>query len=253
MRSALLKSVKILLLVLLIALLGPVLVAGSGSIKFGQDWRTADRSSSGIAPDPHVEREAVVQVYAARAFNWRGLFAVHTWIATKEKNAPHYTVHQVLGWRAWDRLPVVQSAVDLPDRSWYGYTPEVIVDLRGVAAEQAIVAIYQAVADYAYPYRYTLWPGPNSNTFVAEIGRRVATLQLDLPSTAIGKDFLSDARLIDRAPSASGYQVSLYGLLGLTLARVEGLEINVLGLNFGINPLTPKIKLPGIGVIGAEG
>ena len=35
-------------------------------------------------------------------------------------------------------------------------------------------------------------------------------------------------------------------------AREEGLEVNVLGLSFGIDPLTPAIKLPGIGRIGMK-
>ncbi len=237
---------------LFMTLLGPVLVACSGTIKFAQDWRTADRSSTGIAPDPVREKDAVVQVYAARAFNWRGIFAVHTWIATKERNAPRYKVHQVVGWRAWDELPVVVSEEDLPDRSWYGYTPEVLVDLRGAGAERAIISINRAVTAYNYQYRYTLWPGPNSNTFVAEIGRQVPELKLDLPATAIGKDFLTRAMFIDKAPSSTGYQLSFYGLLGFTLAREEGLEVNILGLNFGFNPLKLKLKLPGIGSVGAR-
>ena len=40
------------------------------------------------------------------------------------------------------------------------------------------------------------------------------------------------------------------GLLGLTLAVDEGLELNLLGLVFGIDPLDLAIKLPGIGRIG---
>ena len=42
------------------------------------DWRTADRSSAGIAPVPDKTAEAVVQVYAARTYNWRGYIAVHS-------------------------------------------------------------------------------------------------------------------------------------------------------------------------------
>ncbi len=42
------------------------------------DWRTAPRHSIGIAPDPATTPEAVVQVYATRAFGWRGAFGVHT-------------------------------------------------------------------------------------------------------------------------------------------------------------------------------
>ena len=55
-----------------------------------QDWRTADRGSAGFAPSPELEKEAVVQVYAARAVSWRGYFGVHSWIAMKEKNADFY-------------------------------------------------------------------------------------------------------------------------------------------------------------------
>ena len=65
----------------------------------GQDWRTADRSSAGIAPAPSEAQEAIVSVWAARAFNWRGALAAHTWIATKPENGTHYMVHQVIGWR----------------------------------------------------------------------------------------------------------------------------------------------------------
>jgi len=241
------KCFKTVLLFFALSILGPTLVACSGTIKLGQDWRTADRSPTGIAPDAATEKQAVVQVYAARAFNWRGIFAVHTWIATKEKDAQEYMVHQVIGWRSWDDLPVVASETDYPDRSWYGYTPEVLVDLRGASAEKAITSIYIAVAEYSYQNRYSVWPGPNSNSFVAEIGRQVAELKLDLPATAIGKDFLSSNVLFARAPSSTGYQFSIYGLLGITLAKVEGLEINIFGLNFGINPVKLKIKLPGIG------
>ena len=249
-RLSLTGFARALAIVLVLTLLGPFLIACSGSIKLGQDWRTADRSSTGIAPEPLQHREAVVQVYAARAFNWRGLFAVHTWIASKEKNSPHYLVHQVVGWRAWDQLPVVISEPDLPDRSWYGYRPEILVDLRGAKAEAVIPEIYQAVANYDYQYRYTLWPGPNSNSFVAEIGRRVPGLGLNLPATAIGKDFLVNSPLFDKTPSGTGYQFSLYGLIGIALAREEGIELNLLGINFGFNPFKWFIKLPGLGRLG---
>ena len=36
------------------------------------------------------------------------------------------------------------------------------------------------------------------------------------------------------------------------LSGVEGLEVNVLGLTFGINPFDPSLKLPLVGRIGPE-
>jgi len=244
------KWLRRCLLIVAGLLAGPLLAVSCGDVSMGQDWRTADRSSAGIAPDPQNTPEAVVQVYAARAFNWRGALAVHTWVAAKPRDGDYYTVHQVMGWRRYQNLPVVISTPDIPDRLWYGARPELLVDLRGEQATQAIPRIEAAVASYPFVHEYGLWPGPNSNTFTAHVGREVPDLALDLPTTAIGKDFLTNGSIVESAPSGTGGQLSLYGLLGVTVAREEGLELNILALNFGIDLLRPAIKLPGIGRIG---
>lgn len=231
---------------------GPLLVACSGKIQLGQDWRTADRSSAGIAPRPDSHEQAIVLVYSARAFSWRGMFGVHTWIATKRHGAKAYVVHQVVGWRARHGLPVVVSEPGLPDRRWYGSAPEVLADIRGSEAAALIPRIEQAVADYPYRHRYTMWPGPNSNTFTAFVARHTGEFVVDLPPTAIGKDFLGEDGWLARTPSGSGFQVSLFGLFGLLASVDEGLEVNMLGLVFGIDPLAPALKLPGLGRIGAN-
>lgn len=234
----------------MLLIIGPLSMAFNSSIKFGQDWRTADRSSTDIAPSPSEHKEAIVQVYSARAFNWRGLFAVHTWIASKERNARFYKIHHVIGWRKHQNLPVVVSQEDIPDRSWYGQKPVVIRDIRGPEAGSIIEKIINAVESYPHLYRYVLWPGPNSNTFTAYIGRKVPELNLDLPPTAIGKDFLIDNNLIATTPSGSGFQFSFLGVFGFLVSEQEGLEINILTLNFGINPRNLTLRLPGVGIIG---
>ena len=222
----------------------------SGAVRLGTDYRTADRSSAGIAPDPEKTPEAVVQVYAARVLNWRGFFGVHTWIATKEENASQFTVHHLIGWRIRRGLSGVVSNIDTPDRNWFGNTPELLTDLRGPMAAQAIAKILRAAEAYPYANQYNLWPGPNSNTFTAYIGKEVPELQLELPPTAIGKDFPINGSIFDRAPSGTGVQVSLYGVLGLLVAKEEGLEINLLGLSFGLDFNRPALKLPFVGRLG---
>ena len=92
-----------------------------------------------------------------------------------------------------------------------------------------------------------MWPGPNSNTFVAWVAREVPELGLDLPPTAIGKDYLGPATFAARAPSGSGWQVSLWGLAGLTVAREEGIELNLLGLGFGVDVDDLALRLHGWG------
>lgn len=243
------KMTIFLLIFLLLTFTGPIVVALTGTIDFRADYRTANRESSRMAPDPSNTPEAVIQIYAARTFNWRGLFAVHTWVAVKPKDAKEYTVYQVIGWLYFRNLPPVVANVDIPDRNWFDQKPILIADIRGEAAEKLVPEIALAVASYPYPNQYSYWPGPNSNTFTAYLGRQIPELKLTLPSNAIGKDYLTHFPFFVRAPSGTGYQFSFYGLVGIMLAKQEGLEINILGLVYGVSPLTRTIKLPGFGDI----
>ena len=238
----------LLLVTLLFAL--PLLAAACSQVNFGRDWRSASRASAGIAPDPAFTPEAVIQVYAARAFNWRGILAVHTWIATKPTDADHYTVHQVIGWRRGNGRSVVTSVADLPDRRWYDAEPKLLLDLRGPRAADLIPEIEAAVARYPHARDYTLWPGPNSNTFTAYVGREVPGLELELPVTAIGKDYLPNGNLAGVTPSGTGVQFSVLGFGGLLLSGREGLEVNLFGLVVGLDAYPPALKLPGIGRLG---
>jgi hypothetical protein len=45
-------------------------------------------------------------------------------------------------------------------------------------------------------------------------------------------------------------QVSLLGLLGLVAGWEDGLEVNVLGLSFGLDVKDPALKLPIVGRLG---
>ncbi len=235
---------------MLLLLSGPLFVAAFGPISYGKDWRTASRTSTGIAPVPETTSEAVIQVYAARAFNWRGVFGVHTWIASKEAGATEYKVHQVVGWQLYRNLPVVISEADYPDRSWYGQEPEIIADIRGDKATKLIPKIQAVVDSYPYDFEYHVWPGPNSNTFTAWVARQVPELNLQLPSTAIGKDYLPNNKFIETTPSGTGYQLSLFGIAGVSVAKTEGLEINLLGLNFGLDFDQAALILPGVDRVG---
>jgi hypothetical protein len=44
----------------------------------------------------------------------------------------------------------------------------------------------------------------------------------------------------------------MLGVLGVSLGRQEGFELNLLGLNFGIDFLNPALKLPFIGRLGVS-
>ena len=212
------------------------------------DWRTASREPAGLAPDPAELKEAVVQVYGARTYGAKGLFGVHTWVAVKPSKAEEWTVYEVVGWRLrWSESAIVVHHRP-PDARWFGAMPELYAERRGPGVDELIERIDKAAHAYPYGAEYRAWPGPNSNTFTAWIARAVPELRVDLPATAIGKDYLGGA-IVAAAPSGSGLQLSLGGVLGVAASAVDGLEFNLLGLNFGLGP--SGVKLPVVGRIGS--
>lgn len=226
------------------------LVLGGAVAKSQGDWRRTAGGRPGLAPDPATTRAAVIQVYAARVRGWRGTFGVHTWIAAKPTGAGAWTVYEVIGWRLRWSDSAVAVRQRTPDADWFGNPPELLVDRRGPLVDGLIARLEAAVKAYPYAREYTVWPGPNSNTFTAYLGRALPELELDLPPTAIGKDYLGD-NLVARTPSGTGFQVSVFGALGVLAGVEEGLELNLLGLTFGIDPLAPALKLPLVGRLGA--
>jgi hypothetical protein len=243
-----LRRIRYLRFAFFLGVLPLVIVSAAGR---ASDWRTASHETVGLAPDPSATPEPVVQVYAARAFGWRGTFGVHTWVAVKPSNATAYTVYEVTGWRRRGSGSAVAISQRAPDARWYGSAPELIADKRGEGVDGLIARVDRAAHEYPYAGEYTIWPGPNSNTFVAWVARAVPELLVNLPSTAIGKDYLGD-RFVASAPSGSGFQFSLGGLLAFTASGIEGIELNILGLTFGIDPFDPAIKLPLLGRLGAN-
>jgi hypothetical protein len=210
-------------------------------------WGRADWSSAGLLPPPGASPEPVVRIYAARTGRWRGIFAHHSWIVVKEAGARRYTRFDKVGWGQ-----PVRTNGWAPDGRWFGNEPELILSLDGSDAERVIPRIRAAVAEY--PYRafgdYRVWPGPNSNTFVAHVLEQVPELGAALPPTAIGKDWQPTSRPVSWTPSRTGVRLSLGGLAGITVGWVEGIEVNVLSLVAGLDIRRPALKLPGWGRIG---
>jgi hypothetical protein len=234
-------------------LLLPVLLLGLAHADRDPDsianWRSASRAPVGLAPDPAHTPEAVVQVYAARAVRWRGYFGVHTWIATKRTNAAAFAVYEVTGFQVRRGGRAVRISDREPDGRWFGSRPQLLADVRGAGVDEVIERVDRIAAAYPYDDRYRIWPGPNSNTFTAFVLRQVPELRVDLPAHAVGKDYLG-GRVFARAPSGTGKQVSLFGVLGLIVAAEEGVEVNVLGATFGLDPADLALKLPMVGSVG---
>jgi hypothetical protein len=158
-------------------------------------------------------------------------------------------VYEVTGFRVRRGGDAVTISQRTPDGRWFGSGPDLLADMRGPGVDPLIERIERAVAAYPYNDTYRIWPGPNSNTFTAFVLRQVPELRVDLPAHAVGKDYLGTS-LVARSPSGTGGQVSLLGVLGLVAGIEEGVEVNLLGLTFGVDPNDVALKLPLVGRLG---
>jgi len=207
-------------------------------------WRDADRSSAGLLP-PLGDPPALVRIFAARTISWRSVVASHCWIVVKAAGAAGYTRYDYTAWGG----PIRVNAFP-PDGRWFGAEPRVIFAADGDAAAAMIPQIIAAVE--SYPWRhygdYRVFPGPNSNSFVAAVIDAVPGLHAALPPTAIGKDYPYDLRPVRW--TGNGIVLSLRGYAGLRIGWVDGFEIHLLGAVIGLDWRHLAVKLPGIGRVG---
>jgi len=211
-------------------------------------FANADWSSIGMLPAANADTDPRFLVFTGRTGRWRGIFAVHSWVVFKDQNASTWTRYDVVGWGN-----PVRTNYWVPDSRWWGEAPHVLLDVHGAQAATLIPKVKAAIADYSYNQAgdYTMWPGPNSNTFVATVLRAVPELRATLPPNAIGKDFrrLPYVGLTD---SGTGVEASLWGVLGVKIGWIEGVEVNFMGLVAGLDLRHPGVKLPGFGRLGID-
>jgi hypothetical protein len=211
-------------------------------------WRDADWSSTGMLPSADEYAPARVVVFTGKAGAWKGIFSVHSWIVLKRRNEARWTRYDVVGWGE----PVRRNNWPADGR-WYGNEPVILADISGTDAEKLIPRIEETVKGYDYSQfgDYRIWPGPNSNSFIAAILRTVPELGVALPSNAVGRDFRHGFYL-GPTDSGTGLELNVGGYAGMKVGWVEGIEINFLGLVAGLDVRNPAVKLPGYGRLGIE-
>ena len=207
-------------------------------------WRDADWSSSGLLPAAPRRDEAAVYVLAARTGGLKGAFSLHSWIVLKRPGATRYERYDKVGWGS----PIRRDGW-AADGRWYSNMPDFVVALTGDAAKRMLPQVDAAIAGYPYAARggYRIWPGPNSNSFVAHVLREVPALGTVLPSNATGRDYAPGFFAIDIAPDGRDMHATLGGVAGFALGARSGLEIHFLGLVAGLDFARPALKIPAYG------
>jgi hypothetical protein len=237
-----------------------VLFAFEGQLPtaYSYDVGTADMSSIGLLPLAASHPAARVLIMSVPMSGERGKFFAHNWVVFKRENARSWSRYDVLGFSsrdadgAWDGRWLGNSPTlnrYAPDGRWFGRSPVPIADVEGTTAAAMIPKIEAVIENYeAMAGHYRFWPGPNSNTFVAAVLRAAPELRASLPPTAIGKDFRPGA-FVGLADSRTGVEADLWGVLGVKIAWIEGVEINLLSLIAGLDLRQPALKVPGFGRI----
>lgn len=180
---------------------------------------------------------------------WYKGLAHHAWIDIHKAGDPKWLRIECAG-----RLfGVLFSDLDAEeahlDHRFDGHTVHLLGWLDGEAAHRAAEAIEARAheLDEFYGENYRVWPGPNSNTFVAEVARAAPDLGFVFDPNCIGKDYPG---WVDVGLTASKTGLRLDTVpIGVAVGLREGVEVHVLGLTAGISLDPPGISLPFLPVI----
>jgi len=115
---------------------------------------------------------------------WYTRFAAHCWfdVVPEEEDGWHRV--EIIGPDSGlTAVPLSPAEAMCPNR--WDRRVRVLLSGRDPAVARELLA---AAADYD-DRLYLAWPGPNSNTFVAEMARRVPGLQVRLPWNAVGRGY----------------------------------------------------------------
>lgn len=216
------------------------------SIDRPSSWRTADWGASGVLPSPARVDGPAIFLMAARTGGLKGAFSVHCWLVIKRSPNSGYDRYDKVGWG----LPVRKNAYPADGR-WYSNKPKIVASISGPDAEVLVSKAEAAIAGYPYNNRgdYTIWPGPNSNSFIAHVLRAIPELGARMPPNAVGRDFAPGFASMDIADDWSDIHATLGGLFGISAGLRSGLEIHMLGLVAGFDFVRPAIKIPAYGRI----
>ncbi|GHC66359.1 DUF3750 domain-containing protein [Limoniibacter endophyticus] len=246
-------SLKRLLLYLLVFILMIFIVPALVTLAWWElqdrprSWRAADWSSARLLPEASSGQEPAVYIMAARTGGLKGAFAVHSWIVLKRESANSYERYDKVGWGS----PIRRSAY-AADGRWYSNLPQIVCEAHGDDAIRIMPAIDAAIENYPYAHTgdYTIWPGPNSNTFIAHITHEVPELGACMAPNATGRDFAPGFAALDISRNGWNLHATLGGLAGFAIGRDVGFELHFMGLVAGFDLMRPAIKVPAYGLVG---
>lgn len=209
-------------------------------------FRTAYWGESGLLPIAQ-KSDAAFYVLAARTGGMKGAVSVHSWLVFKKNGANQYERYEVVGWGK-----ALRHNAYPPDAYWYSNYPFIVKEIHGEKAEDIIKKVEKIIVSYPYggQNQYEVWPGPNSNTFVATVLRQVPEIDAVLQPNAVGRDYLIDKHFFEIDSDKKDYHFNLYGYFGVNIGIKSGVELNIATLVAGFDFYPFALKIPAIGRVG---
>jgi hypothetical protein len=171
-------------------------------------------------------------------------FAHHSWIDVKAGDEQSWERVEVLSESSGVRRMPIGAAVARADRRWHDREVRLLGVLQGDEARAAVERIQGLAGELEQKYRddYLAWPGPNSNTLLADIASETPELAFLLHHNAVGKDYPG---WIAAGITTTRTGVHLDTLpLGFAIGLREGVELHLLQLTFGVSFWPPRLELP---------
>jgi hypothetical protein len=220
-------------------------------------------------PTDHDWMVVVGSVRLPDYMDWYTRFAEHAWIDLKQGDEDSWTRIEISGTISGVEIFPTDAQTVRDDFRWDNRAAvlEVYYDEEARELIPRILANAAAVEDFGHSEftreedggwtisrgepegrPYDAWPGPNSNTLIAQIIDATPGLHAELHHNSVGKDYPDIFRA---GPTASGYGLEFdFGLLGAGLGRRQGAELHLFGLTAGISLWPPALKIPLIPRIG---
>ncbi len=178
---------------------------------------------------------------------WYAQFATHGWMDVRWKEGAPWTRIEIITPQSGVRVDAITDETAHSDLRWEDRPVRVRGVLRGSEATEAAAVILEEARAYADD-DYRSIPGPNSNTFMAEMVRKAPHLRTTMHHNAVGKDYASPIKLTS-TPSKTGGRLDT-PWIGAAIGLQEGLEVHVLGLQLGVAFWPPRICIPFLPEIG---
>ena len=168
---------------------------------------------------------------------------------TRRKNIARMTVRRVLGFGVANGAPAVRIDRMGPDNYWFGARPQ-ILDRRGAGVDEMIAQVCAAVASYPYPNSYVPGPGPTAIPSSPTSPGRSPTWRSS--SRRMRSARISCRAAVCSAPHPAGPGLNYRSMESSVSCSppIRVFKVNLLGLNLGVDPVRPALKLPALGRLG---